>query len=276
MINQRYLIKNISLKFYGGFGNNLQQIALAIMFSEKYNKNLTVDNHQFIDKVSYKNSKNPFDRFIPNYSDRFFYYGSKQFKNYLIDYPLDINDFYFYYKNFHKTFKLKIRNQVNFLYDKKINNKALVIHIRKLEGHPNYVQNPINYYKILFEKYDEVLIVTDDPESELISTLKKQKKLQIQSSTLQEDFNTLVNSTNLATSGVGTFSVAAAMLSNKLQNIYYSNYFMDSHLNPEMLLPEIKKTKLTVQNYTGFGSWDKNKDYLMKKILSNVEVNVDQ
>ena len=57
MINQRYLIRNISLKFYGGFGNNLQQIALAIMFSEKYNKNLIVDNHQFIDKVSYKNSK---------------------------------------------------------------------------------------------------------------------------------------------------------------------------------------------------------------------------
>ena len=54
---------------------------------------------------------------------------------------------------------------------------------------------------------------------------------------------------------------------DKLQNIYYSNYFMDSHLNPEMLLPEIKKTKLTVQNYTGFGSWDKNKDYLMKKIF---------
>ena len=51
---------------------------------------------------------------------------------------------------------------------------------------------------------------------------------------------------------------------------------MDSHLNPEMLLPEIKKTKFTVQNYIGFGSWDKNKDYLMKEILSNVEVNIDQ
>ena len=60
MINHRYLIKNISLKFYGGFGNNLQQIALAIMFSEKYKKNLTVYNHEFIDKVSYKNSKNLF------------------------------------------------------------------------------------------------------------------------------------------------------------------------------------------------------------------------
>ena len=276
MISQRYLIKNISLKFYGGFGNNLQQIALAIMFSEKYKKNLTVNNHEFIDKVSYKNSKNSFDRFIPNYSDRFFYYGSKQFKNFLIDYPLDINDFYFYYKNFHKTFKFKIKSHINFLYDKKINNKTLVVHIRKLEGHPNYVQNPINYYKILFEKYDDVLIVTDDAESELISTLKKQKKLQIQSSTLQEDFNTLMNATNLATSGVGTFSVAAAMLSDNLQNIYYSNYFMDSHLNPEMLLPEIKKTKFTVKNYIGFGKWDQDKNFLMKEILSNVEVNVDQ
>ncbi len=276
MINQRYLIKNISLKFYGGFGNNLQQIALAMMFSEKYKKNLTVNNHEFIDKISYKNSKNPFDRFIPNYSDRFFYYGSDQFKNFLIDYPLDINDYYFYYKNFHKTLKFKIKKYINFLYEEKINNKTLVIHIRKLEGHPNYVQNPINYYKILFEKYDSVLIVTDDPKSELILTLKKQKNLEIQSSTLQEDFNTLVNCTNLATSGVGTFSIAAAMLSDNLQNIYYSNYFMDSHLNPEMLLPEIKKTKFTIQNYVGFGNWNKDKDFLMKEILSNVEVKVDE
>ena len=51
----------------------------------------------------------------------------------------------------------------------------------------------------------------------------------------KEDFNILSNAKNLATSGVGTFAIAAAMCSKKIENLYYSDLFFNHHLNPTML-----------------------------------------
>ena len=39
----------------------------------------------------------------------------------------------------------------------------------------------------------------------------------------------------MATSGAGTFPIAAALLSNKLENFYYTNLYLKEHLNPEMV-----------------------------------------
>ena len=47
---------------------------------------------------------------------------------------------------------------------------------------------------------------------------------------IAEDFNILLNAKNLATSGVGTFSIAAALASKNLKNFYYSNLFFLHHL----------------------------------------------
>ena len=57
----------------------------------------------------------------------------------------------------------------------------------------------------LFEIYEKVLIVTDNPYSKIIKKLKSLKNITIQSTSLEHDFNTLASATNLATSGVGTF-----------------------------------------------------------------------
>ena len=83
----------------------------------------------------------------------------------------------------------------------------LVIHIRNYEGHPDYAQNPISYYKHLNEKFDEILFVTDNPKAFILTELKKFMNYDIQSSTLENDFNTLYSAKNLASSGVGTFIV---------------------------------------------------------------------
>ena len=44
---------NITINFYGGFGNNLQQVALALMYCKKYKKNLILKDHKHIKNFNY-------------------------------------------------------------------------------------------------------------------------------------------------------------------------------------------------------------------------------
>ena len=267
------LIKNISLNiFWGGFGNHLQQIALAIMYSQKYKKNFILNGHKHIKDFEINNTSRLLKKLYPIYKDRFFYYGSRQFEGYETDYPIIFTDFNYYVENFHKIMKEVIKPKINFLQNIKLDENLLVVHLRNLEGHPDYVSNPISYYKFLFEKYENILIVTDNAKAPIINKLKTLKDLEIQSTTMQNDFNTLMSATNLATSGVGTFSISAAMVSDSLENLYYSNYFLDRHLNPEMLRGKINKTKLELINYLGFGEWNKEPKILERYLFSEIKI----
>ena len=60
-------------------------------------------------------------------------------------------------------------------------------------------------------------------------------KVKIQSSTVAEDFATLMNAKNIALSGVGTFAIAAALCSNSLKNLYTTDLLLTEHLNYSML-----------------------------------------
>ena len=117
---------------------------------------------------------------------------------------------------------------------------TLVIHIRSgdifYKPILSYFQNPINYYKTLIQNYEKVILVTSaEKNNPVVRELLKETKVTIHSTTLQEDFNILFNAINLATSGVGTFPIAAALLSNKLRNFYYTDLYSDEHLNPKMV-----------------------------------------
>jgi hypothetical protein len=150
----------------------------------------------------------------------------------------------------------------------------LVIHIRNYEGHPDYAQNPISYYKHLYDKFDEILIVTDNPETFIFTELKKFMKYEIQSSTLENDFNTLFSAKNLASSGVGTFVIAAALMSENLNNFLYSNLFLKRGLNPLMLSEDINKIQIFFNEFLEFGSWkdvESVKSFLSKEINYTVK-----
>ena len=271
MSSENKYFSNINIDFYGGFGNNLQQIALAIMYCKKYEKNLIIKDHKHI--KNFKFVENNLLKLYkdPTFDGRFFYYGSKKSTNYLIDDPLDIKDYDYYFNNFHLTLKNIVKPKLKFFSEIDLDPDLLVVHIRNMEGHPDYVQNPQSYYMKLFEIYEKVLIVTDNPHSKIIKKLKSLKNITIQSTSLEHDFNTLVSATNLATSGVGTFSIAAAMMSNKLENIYFSNFFLDKHLNPEMLADNIQKKDIQIINYLGFGNWNKDIDILNNILLTDYE-----
>ncbi len=275
-MNNLNKIKKVTIEPYGGFGNNLQQIALAIMFSKKYKKNFFLKKHPIVKNFKLKFNEEIADFTISNTKSRFFYFGSDELIKYRIDPPLKINDKDYYLNNFSYVFKTFIKPQIIFLKDQQLSENMLVIHIRNYEGHPDYAQNPISYYKYLNDKFDEILFVTDNPETFIFTELKKFMNFEIQSSTLENDFNTLYSAKNLASSGVGTFIIAAALLSENLNHFFYSNLFLKRGLNPTMLSQNVDKTQIFFNDFLEFGRWKDIKsveNFLSKEICFTIKNN---
>ena len=73
----------------------------------------------------------------------------------------------------------------------------------------NYVPNPLIFYLNLIESFDKCILITEpDDKNPIVHELKKIDKVHIQSSTVEEDFATLMSAENVALSGVGTFAMA--------------------------------------------------------------------
>ena len=95
-------------------------------------------------------------------------------------------------------------------------------------------------------------------------------KVQIQSSTVEDDFATLMSAKNIALSGVGTFAVAAALCSNNIQNLYTTDLLLTEHLNYSMMFnTSINVCVMELENYLPVFpcSW-KNSEEQRKFILN--------
>ena len=160
---------------------------------------------------------------------------------------------------------------------KEFDKNDLLIHIRSGDifddGHPYYIQNPLNYYLELISRYDKAIVVSSQPfNNPVIAYLIDNPKVEIQSSTIEEDFNILTNAKNLATSGVGTFAIAAAMCSKKIENLYYSDLFFNHHLNPTML-KKVNHIKFKFENYLKIGEiWDGTSQHVSKMLSDKVKI----
>jgi hypothetical protein len=73
---------------------------------------------------------------------------------------------------------------------------------------------------------------------------------------------------NLASSGTGTFAVAAGLCSSNLNNFYCTNLYLDEHLNPGMLMKTEGVTVyvMELENYIQLKNW-KNDEEQRKFIL---------
>ena len=127
----------------------------------------------------------------------------------------------------------------------------------------------------LVDEYAKIIVVTEpDNYNPIVDELKKINKVTIQSSSIEEDFSTLLRTKNLASSGTGTFAVAAALCSNNLKNFYCSNLYLDEHLNPEMVMSsEIKVHMMELKNYIQLKNW-KNNEEQRKFILEYKNENI--
>ena len=87
--------------------------------------------------------------------------------------------------------------------------------------------------------------------------------LPVELRAVAKDFSTLLRAQNLATSGVGTFPLAAALCSKNLKKFHYSNLFLREHLNPTLLeksMLELIETPIDADNYIQIGDWRNTPD----------------
>jgi hypothetical protein len=262
----------------GRLGNNIQQVANCIMFAEKNG-----------DKFDQKLEHNIIHKFTldfglqkesQQYSGRF-YSWEPTFHCERNEYE-GINEIGIskghVYENIHRVCKSFITPNLKIPRKDIIQDDTIVMHLRSGDNYhrifdppTNYIPNPLIYYLNLIESFDKCIIITEpDRENPIVHELMKIDKVQIQSSTVEDDFATLMSAKNIALSGVGTFAMAAALCSNNIQNLYTTDLLLTEHLNYSMMFnTSINVYVMELENYLPVFpcSW-KNSEEQRKFILN--------
>lgn len=235
-------------RWFGRLGNNIQQISNAIYFCRLKGVNYHSPPHSLIEQFSENFGVES------DLSSTFFT---------IKDLDCNINDLNSQRKDICETFILP-RLKIPLLKDSFLST-TLVIHIRGgdlFDRNPayqtipgNYVQNPLCFYENLFKNFKSILIVAQDFSNPVIKHLQKNQKVKVISSSLEEDFSLLLRAKNLATSGAGTFAIAAALCSKNIENLFCTNLFDTEHLNPTMIEGKINVEINNLTDYIQVGEW---------------------
>lgn len=141
---------------------------------------------------------------------------------------------------------------------------ALILHLRAGDvadlRKSEYATNPLFYYEWLSRQFRSVVIVTQPgPQHVLLESITGLfDNWRIVRGSQRADFALLANAPFLATSGVGTFPIAAALLSAHLKRLYASDVFLREHLNPLCLQPKGVVRLLRLPGY--FRLWKTSAD----------------
>ncbi len=242
----------------GRLGNNIQQIANCIMFAEKNGDSFFQQlDHDIIRKFILNFGV---DGDSQEYSGRFYSWeplvhcekGILEGGN-EIGLPKE-----YVYQNIHRVCKEYISPNLKLSQKEIIGDGTIVMHLRSGDNYhrifdppTNYIPNQWIYYLNLIESFDKCILITEpDKENPIIHELMKIDKVQIQSSSVADDFATLMSAKNLALSGVGTFAMAAALCSNNIQNLFTTDLLLTEHLNYSMLFnTNVNVHVMELENY---------------------------
>ena len=153
-------------------------------------------------------------------------------------------------RNLHRVARHHLRPHLNIIEPKRQAGDRLVLHLRSGDiaglDHPTYLVNPLWYYRQLALLHHDVLVVTEPgrPHPLLEELRSLFRSVQMTSGTMADDFTLLRSCRQLATSGVGTFAVAAALVSTELECFHCSDLYLSEHLNPAMLNPAYVRVKM--------------------------------
>lgn len=240
----------------GRLGNNIQQTANCLMLAEKSNHTFEQSlDHEIIGKflINFGQDGQPFSGKFYNWEPTVHCdNGTLEGGN-----EIGISKDYVF-SNIRRICKKYIFPNLKVPKIDPFDDDTLVIHIRggdiierEYEKPHNYVQNPLAYYLALIEDFKNVIVVVE-PENNnpVVPELKKIDRLKFQSLSVAEDYATLLAATNLATSGVGTFAISAALCSNNIKNLYTSDAYLTEHLNYTMLYnTEVTVYEVELKNY---------------------------
>lgn len=247
----RYL--NTVSHWYGRLGNNIQQICNGILYSKTKDEGFFSPPHDLINQVIYDSEGKTMIR-----PSRLFHYNTSN-----KDFDIDLD---FLYKNIRQTCLEYIVPNFKYTFPTdSFDDQTIVIHIRSgdifaHEHNPphDYVPNPLCYYLNLIEEYDRVVVVTEpDNYNPIVDKLRNIDKVTVQSTDVWTDFSTLLRAKNLASSGTGTFAIAAALCSKNIKNFYCTDLYLTEHLNPEMLMSsgDITVHVMQLENYLSTKQW---------------------
>ena len=273
--NNLYAIKLVP---FGRFGNNIQQLIIAVIIRQLYGIRIFLDE----DFESMLKS-NEFDIFQINFllnnninnkntifiKKVFFFFNEVPTlftRNYtrsrinLSPFMILRNDTFLnekkIFQNIEKSIN-KLSPPINKVlesnYDQKlsdsyINNEVCFLHLRSgdINNHhlDHFVTNPLSYY-LWLRKYFEKLIIITEPGKDHILLKEIMNIFNViyvkRSNQFIQDFSCIAQCKNLATSGVSTFPIAAALFNKNLKKIFFSNIFLKEHLNPNFLNNKVKK-----------------------------------
>jgi hypothetical protein len=244
-------------KWYGRLGNNIQQIAIAILYAQQHGRRAIIPEHPQIKAIQYGKRKLWSDR-LKN-KNRFFFFtpSSEPVIDVELSYEAVCQDI-------QKVAREWIAPHFKFNIDEPLDQDVLVIHLRggdvfdsTGEIHPGYVQNPLSFYKHLIRHFRKTILVCEPGfKNPIIPLLKEIPSVTVQSSTIEADFQTLLRAQNIATSGVGTFAIAAALCSQNLKNLFCTDRYLTEHLNPEMIKEAHVHCLRLGDDYLKPGEWD--------------------
>ena len=225
----------------GRLGNNIQQIANCIMLAEKkegvFEQNL---DHNIIPKFQL-----PFGDSKLSASGRFYSWeplvhcekGCYEGGN---ETGLEVD---YIYKNIQRVCKGFIAPYLKIPEKESLDDRTIVMHLRSGDNYhrifnppTNYIPNPLIFYLNLIDSFDKCILITEpDRQNPIVHELMKIDKVEIQSSTVADDFATLMSAKHLALSGVGTYAMAAALCSTNITDLYTTDLLLTEHLNYSML-----------------------------------------
>jgi len=261
--------------WYGRLGNNIQQISLAIIYAKKNGLRATTPDHTNIKPISFGQSK-----FWPDMlkiKNRFFYFSEP---GELVHPFSDITLEYRYIcENIQDIAREFIAPNFKFKIGEPLGDNVLVIHLRGgdvfREGKnavTTYVQNPLSFYQNLIKNFDKTILVCEPGhENPIVSILKDNPAVTIQSSSVEEDFSTLLRAKNIATSGVGTFAIAAALCSKNITKLFCTNLYLKEHLNPEMVKNADVHCIRIGDEYLKIGSWSGDASTISRMLSYQVD-----
>ena len=239
----------------GRLGNNIQQVANCIMAAEKNKTDFSQTlNHDIISKFEVN-----FGSQNPSKSGRFYAWEALvhcEHECYEGGNEIGVGVEYVYH-NMRRVCK-RIAPNLKLPEKESIGDDTIVMHLRSgdnyhriFEPPTNYVPNPLIFYLNLIDSFDKCILITEpDRENPIVHELMKIDKVKIQSSTVEDDFATLMSARNVALSGVGTFAMAAALCSTRIKNLYTTNLLLTEHLNYSMMYnTDVELHVMDLENY---------------------------
>lgn len=257
-------------KWFGRFGNNIQQISNAIYYCKQHEIFFDMAPHPMIEDIVLPFGETKMPGIENQWS--YFYFTRGEECNFPEE-NLDVLNFqrkmicekYIYPK-------LKIDHSKT---DEAF--PGLVIHLRGgdvfTNPHPHYVQNPLFYYIELVKNYyvGNTIVIAEDNNHPLIKIFEKLNIPVLQLSE-KDSLEVLLSAEAIATSGVGSYAIAAALCSRNIKKLFCTNLWLEESLNPSMLKDHLDVLCLDIDDnkYIKKGDW-KITNETMQKMLSHTE-----